>query len=148
VQDTEVLVDYCKPSITTSDNDFVTTLSLDIPASAAGKEGKQMGVSTEPSALLPAVQDALTQVQEALLAAATAFRDENIVDVTSYDELKAAVAEGEEGQGQYMPRGGRCLGDGSCGLIRGCCLTKSPPSVGPAEQLGEGGSVRPASHIC
>ena len=74
-----------------------------------------MGVSTEPSALLPAVQDALTQVQEALLAAATAFRDENIVDVTSYDELKAAVAEGEEGQGQYMPRGGRCLGDGSCG---------------------------------
>jgi hypothetical protein len=33
----------------------------------------------------------------ALLAAATAFRDANIVDVTSYDELKAAVAEGKGG---------------------------------------------------
>lgn len=60
-----------------------------------GKEGKQMGVPMDPPAFVSAVQGLLGQVQDSLLGAATAFRDENIVDVTSYDELKAAVAEGE-----------------------------------------------------
>jgi prolyl-tRNA synthetase len=54
-----------------------------------------MGVPMEPQALVATVQQALSEVQDALLAAATAFRDANIVDVSSYDELKAAVAEGE-----------------------------------------------------
>lgn len=35
------------------------------------------------------------QVQGALLAEAAAFRDANIVDVKSYEELEAAVAEGK-----------------------------------------------------
>jgi prolyl-tRNA synthetase len=61
----------------------------------AGKEGKQMGVLMDPEAFVYLVQQALGEVQESLLAAATAFRDANIVDVTSYDELKAVVAEGE-----------------------------------------------------
>lgn len=54
-----------------------------------------MGVPMEPPAFVAAVQGLLGEVQDALLASATAFRDENIVDVTSYEELKAAVAEGE-----------------------------------------------------
>eukprot|EP00878_Enallax_costatus_P007145 GHUV01007488.1.p1 GENE.GHUV01007488.1~~GHUV01007488.1.p1 ORF type:complete len:525 (+),score=170.90 GHUV01007488.1:230-1576(+) len=66
-----------------------------------GKEGKQMGVSMEPSAFVATVKDLLQDVQESLLAAATAFRDENIVDVTSYDELKAAVAEGKWARGGW-----------------------------------------------
>eukprot|EP00878_Enallax_costatus_P034439 GHUV01038184.1.p1 GENE.GHUV01038184.1~~GHUV01038184.1.p1 ORF type:complete len:110 (+),score=37.19 GHUV01038184.1:403-732(+) len=60
-----------------------------------------MGVSMEPSAFVATVKDLLQDVQESLLAAATAFRDENIVDVTSYDELKAAVAEGKWARGGW-----------------------------------------------
>jgi prolyl-tRNA synthetase len=48
----------------------------------------------EAPAFVSAVRELLGQVQESLLASATAFRDENIVDVSSYDELKAAVAAG------------------------------------------------------
>jgi prolyl-tRNA synthetase len=59
-----------------------------------GKEGKQMGVPMDPSTFLPAVRELCDQVQESLLAAATTFRDANIVDVTTYEELKAVVAEG------------------------------------------------------
>jgi prolyl-tRNA synthetase len=56
-----------------------------------------MGVPMEGPAFVSAVQELLEQVQESLLASATAFRDDNIVDVTSYEELKAVVAEGEQG---------------------------------------------------
>jgi hypothetical protein len=64
-------------------------------ACPAGKEGKQMGVPMDSPAFVSAIQQALGEVQASLLAAATAFRDANIVDVTSYDELKAVVAEGK-----------------------------------------------------
>jgi prolyl-tRNA synthetase len=60
-----------------------------------GKEGKQVGVPMEAGAFVAAVQGLLGQVQDALLAEAVAFRDAHIVDVSSYEELKAAVAEGE-----------------------------------------------------
>ena len=59
-----------------------------------GKEGKITGVPMEPAAFVAAVQEQLAEVQGALLAQATEFRDANIVDVASYDELKAAIAEG------------------------------------------------------
>lgn len=65
------------------------------PYGCAGKEGKIFGVPMDPPAFVSAVQGLLQEVQDSLLAAATAFRDENIVDVSSYDELKAAVAEGK-----------------------------------------------------
>jgi len=58
-----------------------------------------MGVSMDPPAFVSSVQGLLCEVQSALLSAATAFREENIVDVSSYEELKAAVAEGERGGG-------------------------------------------------
>jgi prolyl-tRNA synthetase len=54
-----------------------------------------MGVPMEQGAFVAHVQGLLSEVQAALLSEAAAFRDANIVDVSSYDELKAAVAEGE-----------------------------------------------------
>lgn len=41
------------------------------------------------------------QVQEGLLAEATAFRDSNIVDVTSYGELKEAISAGKWARGPW-----------------------------------------------
>ncbi|KAG2438265.1 hypothetical protein HYH02_010963 [Chlamydomonas schloesseri] len=66
-----------------------------------GKEGKQMGVPMEPAAFTAHVQGLLDSIQEGLLAQARAFRDENIVDVKSYEELKAAVAEGKWARGGW-----------------------------------------------
>jgi prolyl-tRNA synthetase len=72
---------------------------LSPPPHPAGKEGKQMGVSMEPAAFVAHVTALLADVQAALLDQARSFRDANIVDVASYDELKAAVEEGELGEG-------------------------------------------------
>jgi prolyl-tRNA synthetase len=63
----------------------------DIP----GKEGKEFGVSIEAAALEAKVKTVLDEIQDSMLAKATAFRDENIVDVTTMDELKATIAEGK-----------------------------------------------------
>ena len=73
-----------------------------------GKEGKQFGVPLEPAAFVAHVQGLLEEVQGALLAQARAFRDANIVDVTTYEELQAAVAEGA------------CGGLLSCRVARHC----------------------------
>ncbi len=59
-----------------------------------GKEGKTFGVSLEEGALVAHVEGVLAEIQENLLAEATKFRDENIVDVQSYDELMEVVASG------------------------------------------------------
>lgn len=40
-------------------------------------------------------------VQEGLLAEATAFRDANIVDVQTYDDLKAAIEAGKWARGRW-----------------------------------------------
>ena len=40
-------------------------------------------------------------LQEGLLADATAFRDANIVDVASYDELRSAIDEGKWARGPW-----------------------------------------------
>jgi prolyl-tRNA synthetase len=66
-----------------------------------GKEGKEMGVSMEPAAFVGRVKALLADVQAALLQEAAAFRDANIVDVSSYDELKAAVAAGKWARGGW-----------------------------------------------
>ena len=66
-----------------------------------GKEGKEFGVSVEPSALVGKVRETLADVQSALLSEARAFRDENIVDVTSYEELKAAIDAGKWARGGW-----------------------------------------------
>lgn len=58
-----------------------------------GKEGKQFGVPMEGAAFVGHVQQLLEDIQANMLDDARAFRDANIVDVKSYDELKTAIAE-------------------------------------------------------
>lgn len=65
------------------------------------KEGKQFGVPLEPAAFTAHVQGLLDDIQAALLREAREFRDANIVDVASYEELQAAVAEGKWARGPW-----------------------------------------------
>ncbi|XP_059434470.1 proline--tRNA ligase, chloroplastic/mitochondrial [Corylus avellana] len=69
----------------------------DIP----GKQGKVFGISMEPSILAAYVKDKLGEIQASLLGQATLFRDSNIVDVSSYDELKVAISQGKWARGPW-----------------------------------------------
>ncbi|KAK2080521.1 hypothetical protein QBZ16_000374 [Prototheca wickerhamii] len=64
-----------------------------------GKQGKERGVALAPESLVPHVQTQLEEIQAALLEDATRFRDGNIVDVSSYAELRAAVDQGKWARG-------------------------------------------------
>lgn len=66
-----------------------------------GKQGKVFGISMEPSILEAYVKDKLDEIQSSLLGMATSFRDSNIVDVSSYDELKAAITLGKWARGPW-----------------------------------------------
>ncbi|XP_057951830.1 proline--tRNA ligase, chloroplastic/mitochondrial isoform X1 [Malania oleifera] len=66
-----------------------------------GKQGKVFGISMEPSILIAYVKDKLDEIQSSLLGRATSFRDSNIVDVSSYDELKAAISKGKWARGPW-----------------------------------------------
>ncbi|GIL87293.1 hypothetical protein Vretimale_1754 [Volvox reticuliferus] len=66
-----------------------------------GKEGKQMGVPMEPAVFVAHVQGLLDEIQAGLMAQAAAFRDTNIVDVRTYDELKEAIAAGKWARGGW-----------------------------------------------
>tara|TARA_B110000977_G_scaffold200919_1_gene293177 strand:+ start:15272 stop:17206 length:1935 start_codon:yes stop_codon:yes gene_type:complete len=66
-----------------------------------GKEGKEFGVSVEAGSLVEKIESTLDEVQANLLVEAKAFRDANIVDVTSYDELKAAIVDGKWARGGW-----------------------------------------------
>ena len=48
-------------------------------------------------------------LQEGLLADATAFRDANIVDVASYDELRSAIEEGKWARGPWAGDDGHAM---------------------------------------
>ncbi|XP_010255267.1 PREDICTED: proline--tRNA ligase, chloroplastic/mitochondrial [Nelumbo nucifera] len=69
----------------------------DIP----GKQGKVFGISMEPPVLEAYVKDKLDEIQSSLLERALSFRDSNIVDVNSYDELKAAISQGKWARGPW-----------------------------------------------
>jgi len=69
----------------------------DIP----GKPGKEFGVSMEPSILEAHVKNRLEDVHASLLQRATTFRDSNIVDVSSYEELKNAISQGKWARGPW-----------------------------------------------
>ncbi|KAG0597534.1 hypothetical protein M758_12G002600 [Ceratodon purpureus] len=75
----------------------VVVARRDVP----GKEGKQFGVSMEEGRLLECIETRLEEIQESLLARSTAFRDSNIVDVSSYEELKEAIKEGMWARGPW-----------------------------------------------
>ena len=66
-----------------------------------GKEGKEFGVAVEPSSLVAKIRGTLDDVQGTYLAQAKAFRDANVVDVTSYDELVAAIDAGKWARGGW-----------------------------------------------
>ncbi|KAL3652403.1 Proline--tRNA ligase, chloroplastic/mitochondrial [Castilleja foliolosa] len=69
----------------------------DIP----GKQGKVFGISMESSTLVAYIKSKLDEVQSSLLKTAISFRDSNIVDVSSYNELKEAIAQGKWARGPW-----------------------------------------------
>ncbi|GAB2215506.1 hypothetical protein Droror1_Dr00019893 [Drosera rotundifolia] len=78
-------------------NRSVVISRRDIP----GKQGKVFGISMEPSVLVPYIKENLQEIQAALLEIAVSFRDSNIVDVSSYDELKEVISEGKWARGPW-----------------------------------------------
>ncbi|XP_062187132.1 proline--tRNA ligase, chloroplastic/mitochondrial-like isoform X2 [Phragmites australis] len=78
-------------------NKSVVVSRRDVP----GKQGKEFGVSMEPSTLVNHIKGRLEDIQASLLQKAIAFRDSNIVDVSSYGELKEAIAEGKWARGPW-----------------------------------------------
>uniref|UniRef100_A0A7S1SIA5 proline--tRNA ligase n=1 Tax=Tetraselmis chuii TaxID=63592 RepID=A0A7S1SIA5_9CHLO len=66
-----------------------------------GKEGKQFGVSMEADSIVDFVDGLLDDIQESMLREATEFRDANIADVGSYEEMKAVIAEGKWARGGW-----------------------------------------------
>lgn len=66
-----------------------------------GKEGKEFGVSMESRTLVTKVASVLEDVQAALLSQATMFRDSNIIDVSSYEEMKQVIADGKWARGPW-----------------------------------------------
>jgi prolyl-tRNA synthetase len=64
-----------------------------------GKAGKQFGVPMESAAAQAA--QVLEEIQAALLARATAFRDQHIHDVRSYDEMKEVIETGGWARGWW-----------------------------------------------
>jgi prolyl-tRNA synthetase len=66
----------------------------DIP----GKEGKRF---LQQEGIAPAIRDLLVEIQDNMLAQATAFRDANIFDVTSYEELKSVIDAGGFARGWW-----------------------------------------------
>ena len=66
-----------------------------------GKQGKEFGISMEPSILVDHIKDRLEEIQASLLQKAITFRDSNIVDVNSYGELKEVISEGKWARGPW-----------------------------------------------
>lgn len=59
-----------------------------------GKEGKEFGVPISGSGAVSHIQQVLDNVQQSLLEEARSFREQHTVDVTSYEELRKAISEG------------------------------------------------------
>ena len=78
----------------------VVVCRRDVP----GKSGKEFGVAMEGEALVSYVNAKLREVQDSMLEAAVAFRDRHIVDVTTYEELKAAVENNKWARGGWAGR--------------------------------------------
>ncbi|PKA56997.1 prolyl-tRNA synthetase [Apostasia shenzhenica] len=78
-------------------NGSLVVCRRDVP----GKLGKDFGISMEPSILIAYVKEKLKDIQASLLQRATLFRDSNIVDVSSYDELKQAISRGKWARGPW-----------------------------------------------
>ncbi|CAL5332114.1 unnamed protein product [Camellia sinensis] len=69
-----------------------------------GKQGKVFGISMEASILVAYVKDKLDENHSSLLGKAISFRDSNIVDVNSYNQLKDAISQGKWARGPWSAR--------------------------------------------
>ncbi|KAJ0966362.1 hypothetical protein J5N97_027500 [Dioscorea zingiberensis] len=78
-------------------NASVVISRRDVP----GKPGKDFGVSMDTSSLVGHVKNRLQEIQTSFLQKATSFRDSNIIDVKSYEELKAVISEGKWARGPW-----------------------------------------------
>ncbi|KAM3366431.1 hypothetical protein ACQJBY_015693 [Aegilops geniculata] len=78
-------------------NRSVVLSRRDVP----GKQGKEFGISMEPSILVDHIKGRLEEIQASLLQKAITFRDSNIVDVNSYGELKEVISEGKWARGPW-----------------------------------------------
>lgn len=78
-------------------NNTVVISRRDIP----GKSGKMFGISMDSAELSKFVRDKLQEVQDNLLKIAISFRDRNIEDVESYEELKATISAGKWARGPW-----------------------------------------------
>lgn len=58
-----------------------------------GREGKEFGIAVDSVAAT--AQQWLDDIHDSLLARATAFRDENIIDVDDYEQFKAVIANNQ-----------------------------------------------------
>jgi prolyl-tRNA synthetase len=113
-------------------NGTVALARRDIP----GKEGKQF-VSQE--GIAARVIDLLSAIQANMLQQATVFRDQNIHDVTNYDEMKAIVERGGWARGWWAGSSDdeakikeetgvtiRCFPFDQSGGSGRCCYTGAP----------------------
>lgn len=64
-----------------------------------GREGKLFGVAQESA--VDTIKNMLTDIQQMLLKKATEFRDTNIFDVGSYDEMKGVIRNGGWARGWW-----------------------------------------------
>ncbi|KAK9814281.1 hypothetical protein WJX72_003344 [[Myrmecia] bisecta] len=103
-----------------------------------GKAGKEFGVPMEPEAFVAHIQGLLKEIQSALLEEATAFRDANIVDVSTYEELKAAVDANKWARGPWA--GGdadeKKVKEETQATLR-CYPFEQPETVGPCFYSGQ-----------
>lgn len=65
------------------------------------KEGKIFGVSCDAESFLAAIEQLLDDIQVSMLNQARDFRDSNIVDVTSYEEMRRVIADGKWARGPW-----------------------------------------------
>mmetsp|Transcript_17617 Transcript_17617/g.52918 ORF Transcript_17617/g.52918 Transcript_17617/m.52918 type:complete len:554 (-) Transcript_17617:904-2565(-) len=102
-----------------------------------GKEGKQFGIPLEAAPFVAHVTGLLDEVQDSLLKQATEFRDVNIVDVTTFDELKAAVAAGKWARGPWAGSDDdeRAVKEQTQATLR-CLPFDQPASPGPCFYTG------------
>lgn len=67
----------------------------------ARKEGKEFGVPLEAAGFTSRVNELLAEIQSSLFQEACTFRDANIKDVNSYEELQAVVEQGFWARGPW-----------------------------------------------
>lgn len=104
-----------------------------------GQAGKEFGIPIDDSnALLTHVRSLLERIHSDLLLEALVFRDDNIVNVDTYEELKKCISEGKWARG---PWAGSDEDEervkNECQATLRCFPFDQPLDVGPCLMTGE-----------